>query len=160
MKLRPFIALIMGVVLGLSLTYIDNHHNKYPSVVMAQVQSADPCATTSIAKIGIPINIGSATTTSLIAPGVSANSIANVCGLSLTITGASSTFQLEYGTGATCGTGTTAMTGAYAGASTPVAVFTGTGALVVAAPAANRVCAVTTGTVSAQGVLTYVLQPL
>lgn len=115
--------------------------------------SADPCAG-GFTKSSVVINITSATTTSLVAPLTSpTNASIYTCGFNLvTVAG---TFQLEYGTGATCGTGTTVLTGAYPAGNIS---YGGNSAEVLQpTPGAQRLCAVTgAGLTNAQGVLTFV----
>lgn len=120
--------------------------------------NTDPCGSWGVAKSSVAINITSATTTSLVA--ISGSTSIFVCGFSVTMVGAVETIQFEYGTGATCGTGTTVLTGAFAdGTASDIVVSYGGGEMTVfATPSAQRLCAVTTGTVSIQGVLTYVQQ--
>jgi hypothetical protein len=124
----------------------------------------DPCFTTALKK-SVPVNIVTATTTQLI-PLVAGQAI-YVCGASLTIAPSgtsadSATF--EYGTGASCGTGTTALTGAFGAGD----LTTTTGLLPInlpsegtdlTAPSGNALCLLSAGTtVNIQGVLTYVQQ--
>ena len=104
--------------------------------------------------LSVAINISSATTTQLVAP--SGTKSVYVCAFSFTVSGTTPTAQFEYGTGASCGSGTTALTGPY----TPIVgneIAAGAGmGTIMRAPAANGVCLVTTGTTpGAQGVLTY-----
>jgi hypothetical protein len=126
------------------------------------VASADVCSST--AKSSVPINVTSATTTSLFA--VSGTKAVYVCGFSITIAPSltsAATALFEYGTSASC-TGTHALTGILGGgyvaaaANLPIPVSYGDGnATIFGAPASNGVCIVTAGTaVSVQGVLTYV----
>lgn len=113
----------------------------------------DPCAG-GFTKSSVVINITSATTTSLVAPfSIPQNRSIYVCGFNLaTVAG---TFQLEYGTGATCGTGTTVLTGAYPAGNIS---YGGNGAEVLQpTPGAQGLCALTgAGLTNAQGVLTFV----
>jgi hypothetical protein len=118
-------------------------------VVVGSPNGGDPCSNPSVAKASIAFNIPTATTTSLVA--VSASTQVYVCGFAATL-GASTTVSLESGTSTAC-TGTRALTGVF----TPA-----TGGYVhIAFPlgpaqAADGVCAVTTGTGGANGVLSYV----
>jgi len=59
-----------------------------------------------------PVNVTSATTVQLVAP--SGSTVVTICGYQIAMVGtiAADTFLLEYGTGATCGTGTVVLTGA------------------------------------------------
>ena len=118
--------------------------------------NADPCGSWGVVKQSVPIAISSATTTQLVA--LASGQTIFVCGFSLTMVGATETIQFEYGTGASCGTGTTTLTGAFAdGTASDIAFSYGGGEMTIFATAsANALCAVTTGTVSIQGVLTFV----
>lgn len=76
-----------------------------------------------------------------------------VCGIAF-VTPATSTLQLEYGTGTNCGTGTTALSGVYQASST---VITGASNTLMVTPVGQALCAVTTGaTGQANGWLSYV----
>ena len=120
--------------------------------------NTDPCGSWGVAKKSVPINIASATTTSLVA--ISGSTSIFVCGYNFTMVGATESIQFEYGTGATCGTGTTVLTGALAdAAASDISVAYGGGEMTIfSTPASQGLCALTTGTVSIQGVLTYVQQ--
>jgi hypothetical protein len=118
--------------------------------------TADPCQNPFTTKNSVAVNISSATTTRLVA--LSTGKVVYVCNLSATVVGTSPTALLEYGTGATCGTGTTSISGTFA----PV-----TGTLVklegqtsqVQTIASNSLCLVSGGTgPSIQGYLVYVQQ--
>jgi hypothetical protein len=117
----------------------------------------DPCQSSAVAKSSTPVNISSATTTQLVAP--SGNLSVYVCGFLATAAGTSPTLQFEYGTGATCGTGTTVLTGVMA-ASTTVPLEFASGLTNFKAPQAQGLCVVSGGTgPSFQGVLTFVQGP-
>src|SRR5882724_2911384 len=93
-----------------------------PSSQYLSVQNADPCS--YAAKSNVAIAITTATTTSLVA--ISGSTSIYVCGFSVTISQVvttANTILFEYGTGATCGTGTNVLTGTY-----------GTGGVTAAAP--------------------------
>lgn len=128
----------------------------YPQV------NADHCQTGL--KQTVSFNISSATTTSLIAPVTGLNIY--VCSYDINQAGGTGTILFEYGTGATCGTGTTTLTGPYtantsAGTTTNIAHAnvgftqwaTATGGANVAS---QRLCALSTGTIVQSGYLTYV----
>jgi hypothetical protein len=70
------------------------------------------------------------------------------------VAGGTGTFQLEYGTGTNCATGTTALTGAYP----TVAQFGRAGVGHLFIPAGNALCIVTTGAAASQGFVAYVQQ--
>lgn len=120
--------------------------------VLAHAQTAslnDYCA--ALHKQSVPISVSSATTTSLVAP-VTGTSI-YICGFYISSVGGTST--LEYGTGATCGTGTTTLTGAFAAATT-VSLYPATSEL-LNVPTSNRLCLLSgTSTSATVGMLTYV----
>ena len=99
-----------------------------------------------------PINVGTATTTQL---------VALVSGKSIYVTGwdivvaAADTISLEYGTGTACGTGTTALTGAYNfPANGGLATGSGLGVL-FKIPAGNALCIVTSAATQASGRVSY-----
>lgn len=127
-----------------------------PAIVAAiSPNGADPCMNPSVAKSSAAIDISSATTTALVA--ASASKVVYVCGFSVTAAGTNPTLKFEYGTGGTCGSGTTATTGTYAPtAGTHIAYASG--GMAFSGAASNEICAVTGGTPSVQGVLTYVQQ--
>lgn len=134
-----------------------------PSASTISTVTLDPC--TSAAKSSAVINITTATTTSLVA--ISGTTSIYVCGVSMTVSEVittPNTILFEYGTGATCGTGTTPLTGKYGDggvtAGIPIVVNAGNGGTVFSAPAGSRLCALTAigATASFQGVLTYVQQ--
>jgi len=125
----------------------------------------DPCQNTSSSKISVPINVTSATTTQLVA--ASAGTSIYVCGAALTIAPSATsadTAKFEYGTGASCGTGTTALTGSFGAgdlttAAPPLFISLNSPGAVMATPASNALCLVSAGTtVNIQGVLSYVQQ--
>jgi len=124
---------------------------------VTQIQLAnigDPCANPNVAKSSVAISISSATTTQLVA--LSGTTHVYVCGFAFTLAGTTPTLAFEYGTGTTCGTGTTALTGAFSAAQSVYPP----GYTVMTAPSGNALCAVTTGTGTPlmEGVLTYVAQ--
>lgn len=113
------------------------------------VALADPCSDPGVHRVSVPITIATATTTQLLAPVTNASYY--LCGFSLSLTGTTPTFGFEYGTGSSCGTGTTAITGVYTAGPVYYPGYFGE------TPLSDAVCAVTTGTVAANGHLTYVL---
>jgi len=131
-----------------------------PSLVVAasiaNVSGAsDPCQDVSAQKSSVAIN--QAASTQLITN--SGTTSIYVCGYNFTAaTGTSATYEFEYGTGTTCGTGTTALTGAYTGnSSAPVSY--GPGSTLFKVPSTDNLCLINGGTSpSAQGVLTFVQQ--
>jgi hypothetical protein len=172
---RKYYKLYTIILLVLLVLFMGIIYGKFPGksqqsgfhpipTVYAQVQSSDPCQSTAVPKLSIPINISAtASTTQLIAAGVSTNSQIYVCGLTITISGTTTpSFQLIAGTGATCGGSTVSLTGGWLGgaASAPTPLLTGVITLVTTPPATN-LCAVAGGTApTIQGVLTFLKQPL
>ncbi len=117
--------------------------------------SADPCLNPGAAKSSAAMNIGSATTTQLVA--LQSGQTVYVCNTSFSYSVAGSA-QFEYGTGTNCGTGTTTLTGAIVTTANEF-LSIGWGGTVFKAASSNALCVVTTGTSpSMQGVLTYVQQ--
>lgn len=123
----------------------------------------DPCLNPSIAKANAIINITTAATTQLVA--LSASTIVYVCSINMTISQVvttANTIKFVYGTGASCGTGTTDITGAFGSggvtAGLPLVVNAGYGGTVFKNIAGNALCATTTIGASAffTGVLSYV----
>jgi hypothetical protein len=129
------------------------------------ILSNDPCMSTGVKKQSVAINIVTATTTALVA--VSGSTQVYICGIAVTIAPSATsadTFQLEQGTGATCGANITALTGLFGAgdltsAAPPVFVTFADPGTTASTPAGYGVCAVSAGTaVSIQGVMTYVQQ--
>jgi hypothetical protein len=121
------------------------------------ISSADPCQSNGTPKQSVALNVSSATTTQLIA--LSAGKQIFVCGFNFTMVGTAQTAAFEYGTGASCGTGTTLLTGTMAdGTVSDIVVGMYPGSTVMTAPAGNALCILTTGTAGVQGLLTYVQQ--
>ncbi len=116
--------------------------------------AADPCESPNAAKSSVTVAISTATTTQLVA--LSSGKTVYVCGFTASI-GATTTVALEYGTGSSCGTGTTALTGVFAPATGAVLSLGGSG-YKTATIASNALCAVSTGTGGINGVLSYVQQ--
>jgi hypothetical protein len=141
-----------------NLDYLFSTPGTTPAVV-------DPCEFSGALKSSVPINITTATTTQLV-PLVAGKAV-YVCGASFTIAPSGTTADtilFEFGTGASCGTGTTALTGAFgAGDLTTttgvVPVTLADPGVSMTAPAGNALCAVSAGTtVNIQGVLQFVQQ--
>lgn len=133
-----------------------------PSLAKAQ---ADPCLSPGVTKRSVAVNITSATTTQLVA--LVASRSVYVCGAILTIAPSATsadTATFEYGTGSSCGTGTTALTGAIGAgdlttAAPPLLVTLNVAGTNLTAPSGNALCVVSAGTtVNIQGVVTFVQQ--
>lgn len=134
-----------------------------PSTQYISVQNADPCF--GQVKSSAPINVTSATTTSLVP--VSGTTIVYICGFSITVAPSAvtaATALFEYGTGAAC-TGPVVLTGTFGNGDltstvgvAPI-VFGSGGATIFKSAASNGVCILTAGNaVNVQGVMSYVQQ--
>jgi hypothetical protein len=100
------------------------------------------------------VNVSTATTTQIVA--AVANKSIYVCSFALTSAGTTPSFQFEYGTGGTCGTGTTLLSGAFAPTSGSYTYAGGNLGLMFSAPVTNGLCIVSGGTTpSIQGLITY-----
>lgn len=133
-------------------------------VTIASDQYVDPCQSPNVAKSSVPINITTATTTSLVA--VSGSTIVYVCGVSITVSEVittPNTILFEYGTGAAC-TGPVVLTGKFGDggvtAGIPIVIGSGSGMTIFKSAASAGICALTAvgATASFQGVMTYVQQ--
>jgi hypothetical protein len=127
--------------------------------------TADPCISASNAKSSAVINISTATTTALVAP--SGSLTVYVCSIAMTISQVvttANTIKFVRGTGATCGTGTADLTGAFGAggvtAAPPITVSLSSPGTIFKGAAADGICATTTIGASASfvGVITYVQQ--
>ena len=99
-----------------------------------------------------PINVSSATTTQLVA--LSSGKAIYVSAWDVVVAAADNV-TLEYGTGTNCGTGTTALTGAY-NLSPNGGIAKGDGvAPVLFVPASNALCILTSAAVQASGSVSY-----
>lgn len=141
-----------------------------PSLVVAAAPpvipgSTDPCQDLSQLKTSAVVNIASATTTQLVA--LSGSTVVYVCAYDIWATaGTNPSLQFEYGTGASCGTGTTTLTGAMASGVTVSTTAAGPDFKTPSAdvtlfktPAGNALCAVSGGTgPNLQGYITFVQQ--
>lgn len=123
---------------------------------------ADACAASNVAPSNQPVSITTATTTQIVA--LSAGKQIFLCEWTLTINSSATTassMQWEFGTGASCGTGTTVLTGtmgteqAAAGAGILIVNGPFSGSTLVV-PAGNALCIVTAGTtVALHGQVTF-----
>lgn len=129
----------------------------------AQAQSSqfDPCAV--FPKTTAAINIATATDTQLVA--LNATSPIYVCGMVLNQVNGTGSLGLEYGTGSSCGTGKTALTGTLFAATTAsgttnvIRATTKEKGSMATVPVGNALCAISTGTIQQSGWITYVQQP-
>src|SRR5437879_5656570 len=108
-------AIALAFFLGIGIGFLPRTFGQAPAINNGQPGfqlGSDPCQSNGIAKSSIVLNITSATTTQLVA--LSAGKQIFVCGFNFTMVGTVQTLAFEYGTGASCGTGTTLLTGAMA----------------------------------------------
>jgi len=104
------------------------------------------------AGVSVPINISTATTTQLVAAAAGKSIYVTAWDVIAAGTG---NITLEYGTGSNCGTGTTALTGAYnLTAQTGISKGNGLGPVLVA-PAGNALCALTSAAAQTSGSVAY-----
>lgn len=115
----------------------------------------DPCQSPAVQKSSVAVAISTATTTQLVA--LNGTKKVYVCGFSAT-TGAAGALTFEYGTGASCGTGTTTLTGAMVMGTTGSITLGNSGGTLMSTAAGNAFCALTATGAALQGVLTYVQQ--
>jgi hypothetical protein len=115
--------------------------------------SGDPCINPNVLKTSAVVNITTATTTQLVA--ISGTTSVYVCGFYGTqVVGTAATYTWEYGAGSTCGTGTTALSGAIIGGGFTPPTMAGMHTI-----AGQALCVLTGGTSpSMQGTLVYVQQ--
>lgn len=129
-----------------------------PSI--ANAQSTNPCTNAdNIQSVAISITSG---TTTRIVNSTDTEKKTILCSVSLTLVGAATanTVVIEYGTGATCGTGLNALTGAFT-----ASVVVGSATVLSlpafamkSIPAGNSTCLLTTTADAVKGVVSFVLQ--
>jgi hypothetical protein len=121
---------------------------------VGSVAQPDPCQDKSAGKTSVAISISTATTTQVVAP--VAGQRVYICNF-FALEGASATVQLTQGTGATCGSSTSNITGNMTASAT---AGTAELELFLLAPTAvgNGVCIVTGAAVGVNGVMTVVQQ--
>lgn len=118
------------------------------AVVGSLARCGDPASVQSVA-----ISTSSSGYTQLVA--LSGSTVIHVCGFNV-MAGGTTNVSLAYGTGSSCGTGTTALTGAYPLiAQTGLAVGNG-GATQMKTAAGNALCVNNSAAVAIAGFLTYV----
>lgn len=102
--------------------------------------------------LSVPISISTATTTQLIALVAGKNIFVTSWNV---ISGGTGTITLVYGTGTSCGTGTTSLTGAYPLiAQAGIVVGNGLGNVLIVPPG-NALCATTSAAVQMSGSVAY-----
>src|SRR5580704_6040460 len=136
-----FVMFAIALAMGVISTKGDAQNNGIPNFLIG----IDPCQSNGIAKSSVVIApSGTAGTTQLVA--LSAGKTVYVCGYNFTETNVAQTIVFEYGTGASCGTGTTALTGAFTSTTAnTIVVGEYSGGTIFAAPTGNALCILTTG---------------
>jgi hypothetical protein len=124
--------------------------------------TTDPCMSSGVAKSSAPIPFISAAGTTQIV-GLVAGQKIYPCAIQVTQTwnATNFTYQWEYGTGASCGTGTTALSGAYVISNADITTQSIAGPTLLNIPASNALCIVVVGAASPGGIagfLSYVQQ--
>jgi hypothetical protein len=150
MKIRiaPFVALLFATPAAMAQQTIALPSLNADGGALSHVTNLP---TSFIPNASVPISVSGAGTMQL---------VAGILGQAIYVTdwdvvaGGTGTFQLEYGTGANCAAGTTALTGAYP--ATAQFGRAGVGHLFV--PTGNALCIVTTGAAASQGFVAYVQQ--
>ena len=120
--------------------------------------SADPCASGTYSKFSSVVSAAAAATTQILA----ANSVSGyyVCGYQLSQVATAGTVAWVYGTGASCGTGTTTLMGPMGVTASQPFTYGAGDATIMKVPDINALCITATGaggTVS--GIVTYVQAP-
>lgn len=130
------------------------------SVSAVSAQSSNPCTNADNIQ-SVAVSITSGTTTRII-NSTDTEKKTVLCGVTLTLVGAATanTVVIEYGTGATCGTGTAALSGAFT-----ASVVVGSSTVLIvppfsikSIPAGNSTCLVTTTGDAVKGVVSFILQ--
>lgn len=145
------------ILLALALSF-------YALGAAAQITAIDPCFSAA-PKSSAAIAITTAATTQLVA--LSGTATIYVCDFSITISQVvttANTLKFVTGTGASCGTGTADLTGAYGSggvtAAPPLFVTSASTGTTFRTPAGNALCVTTTigATAFFTGVVTYIQQ--
>ncbi len=131
--------------------------SEYIFSAAGRTQSTDPCGQGQPRQSSTIVAAAAATTQIIAATG---GISIYVCGYQMSQVATAGTLQWEYGTGASCGTGTTTLTGAMGvTASQPIA-YGGAAGTIMTAPQGNALCLVTTGAGgTAAGIVTFVQSP-
>lgn len=140
--------------LGLVTMPISEDNASYPLATAIYVTERGSLEPLEICSASIPINVGAVATTQVVA--LSAGQVIHVCSLDISLA-AAGTFQVVSGTGANCGTGTVAVTGAFTLAQgIPLSIGGNLGFTLTSGVASQALCLTTTGAgATAQGLLSY-----
>lgn len=142
----------LGAVTGTATITIQPTELVPSGTEMSGVRSGSSMVSLTQPNTTAAINVSTATTTQLVA--LSSGQVIHVASLSV-IAGGTGNITFVYGTGASCGTGTTSLTGAYPLiANAGLSVGGGLGAVLVV-PAGNALCVTTSAAVQMSGHVTY-----
>lgn len=142
------IILLLALLLFGTPIYAQN----VPSFQLCHTTNGNNCVPEIGASNSVPVSVSSNTTTQLVA--LVAGKHIYVTSFDL-VTTAANTVGFVYGTGSSCGTGTTALTGIY-GMSTFTALSKGNGVgAILFVPVGNALCIVTTTSAQTSGSVSY-----
>lgn len=147
-----FLSFMAGVITYVPTPFVDVEAQ---TVVRAPIANDVQVSCTS----NVAISVNSATTTQLVA--LDANKSIFVCAFHVNSIGAATapTAKFVYGSGASCGTGTTNLTGVMSGSATagvPYDIFQGNGlGSILAVPKGKALCITTTTTQQQSGFVSY-----
>lgn len=157
------------VVVALMLVVGFSSHPNFPATVLAQAgpsgtyvlypPGSDPCSNPSIAKSFAVVNIGSATTTELVAT-VTGKTVF-MCALTATVAGTAPTLLFKTGTkvSTACDTGAANQSGTYLPPTSTLVHIDAAGNTLLTGAVSSELCVTTGGTgPSVQGNLVYVQQ--
>lgn len=119
--------------------------------------TTDPCLSSGVAKSSAPIpTITAAGTTQIV--GLVGGQKIYPCAISVTQTWNSTnfTYQWEYGTGASCGTGTTALSGGYLSSNANVTTQSIAGPTLLNVPVSNALCILVVGVPTPGGIAGFI----
>lgn len=144
---------LLGILVTVALFLGANFASAQSPNALCYTTNGSNCAQAVAASNSLPIAISSATTTQIVAA---------VTGQTIYVTSwdlvssAGGTFKWVYGTGTNCGTGQHDLTGTYTfGTSTVFTKGNGLGT-VLYIPIGNALCAISSGSIIAQGSISYV----
>lgn len=142
---------------GAATSALQTTGNSSLATIVTNTSKSTPTPVTVAPSVwaSVPINVSTATTTQLVA--ASSGKVIYVYNWNV-IAGGTGNITLEYGTGGSCGTGTTALTGAYPLIAQAGISSSGGLAPVLVVPASNALCALTSAAVQMSGSVAYAQQ--
>jgi hypothetical protein len=129
----------------------------FPVTQPVTLPTTDPCMSSGIAKLSAPVPFISAAGTTQIVALVGGQKI-YPCAIQITQNwgGTNFTYAWEYGTGVSCGTGTTALSGAYSVSNADITTQSIAGPTLFNIPTGNALCIVVVGNPSPQGIAGFI----